>query len=104
MGDAATQTSNHKHVTIINELGHVDLEEVEVWFERGEQVIWKTPTGHPFRVVFDGPEGSPFDTDTFHVPAGGMIQSGQARRGGRFKYTVHGPGGANDPILNLHPP
>ena len=101
MADAGVQ---HKHITILDEIGNVDQHEIEVWWDKGEQVIWKTSLAAGFKVVFDGPEGSPFDTDTFEVPAGGLIQSGVAKRGGRFKYTVHGPGGCNDPFITFHPP
>jgi len=103
MGDAGTQQApHHKHVTIVDENGVVDQDEVEVWWDQGHQVIWHNSTAHPCRVVFDGE--SPFDSIEFQVPAHGETYSGLGRRGGRFKYTVHGHGGCNDPIIILHPP
>lgn len=105
MSQTGTQAAPlHKHVTIMDEHGHVDIDSIKVMWKNGEQVVWKTTLPKGFKVVFDGPNGSPFDTDTFEIPAGGTVYSGVSKKGGTFKYSVHGPCGCNDPIVILDPP
>jgi hypothetical protein len=94
---------NHKHVVITDENGKVDKDEIELWRGTGEHVVWSASVTKGFRVVFDGPEGSPFESAAFEVPAGGVVHSGEPKKGGRYKYTVHGPSGINDPIIIIKP-
>ncbi len=87
-----------KHVRVTDDQGHVDQEDVDISISAGEQVTWSADTKTV--IVFNKPEGSPFSDKTFQVPAGGSIASGPARQDAekkKYKYTVVGQGGSNDP-------
>ncbi len=55
-----------------------------------EEVEWVSLEGcEGFTVRFDKPEGSPFVENTFEVPAGGTVSSGQITGElGEYRYTV----------------
>jgi hypothetical protein len=50
--------------------------------------------------------GSPFEKTTFHIPAGGSVSSGPAKATAeaekRYKYSVVGEKGVNDPTVIIH--
>ncbi len=58
-----------------------------------DQIRWIS-NGPAFTIVFK--KGSPFDKDTFDIPADGHEQSGSVRSdvepGQAFRYVVKGPG------------
>ncbi len=88
-----------KHVRVTDNQGHVDQEDVSVSIGAEEEVIWSADSRTV--IVFNTPDGSPFTQHTFPVPAGGSVSSGPARQDAeekkRYKYTVVGEGGTNDP-------
>lgn len=87
-----------KHVRVTDDHGHVDQEDVSISISTEEEVIWSADKKSV--VVFNTPDGSPFHQHTFPVPAGGSVSSGPARddaQNKRYKYTVVGEGGSNDP-------
>jgi plastocyanin len=84
-----------KPVHITNDKGGVDQNSVTL--TSGEEVTWFARGNQKATIRFDS--SSPFHDTDFSVPAGGSVSSGAAKSGsdGRYKYTVHGPGGKNDP-------
>lgn len=102
---ASLNKDKHKCVKIMDKQGHIDNDPVTIKWKEGEQVLWSTSLQEGFTIKFDGPGGSPFaHGPTFQVPVGGSISSGIATKGGRYKYTVHGPDGSHDPDVILDPP
>ena len=93
-----------RSVHITSDAGDVDQPEIRVSRLMGEQVTWST-RGRSATVVFDAPEGSPFQYASFEVPAGGSVSSGPATAdaSGPYKYTVVGHSGRNDPIVIVDP-
>lgn len=89
-----------KPVHVTNDKGGVDHDTVDVSVDNEEEVTWFAHGNQKATIKFDGPNGSPFPSAEFVVPAGGSVSSGKAKSGiayGHYKYTVHGPAGHNDP-------
>lgn len=94
-----------KHVRINRDDGGVDQEEVRISLGNNEEVIWTADNHRSATITFKAE--SPFQDTVFHVPAGGSVTTGPARNGAlpktvsekRYKYTVAGPSGSNDPIV-----
>jgi hypothetical protein len=81
----------------------VDNEVVNVSKEAGDEVEWHS-TGEAFTIEF---ESSPFERDTFDVPAGGCISSGPVAEGtpyARFHYLIRSRANlamSADPDVNI---
>jgi hypothetical protein len=94
---------NHVHVK--NDLGHVDKNEVHISKSAQDQVFWTHHGTKDAQIVFDTPEGSPFQArDPFVLQPGARVASGRldtdkARVGKAFKYTVIGADDRNDPVV-----
>ncbi|HEX2328360.1 MAG TPA: hypothetical protein VHN74_06535 [Candidatus Angelobacter sp.] len=85
-----------KNVRITDNAGHVDQNDVTISGQ--DQVVWTADTNSEVR--FDSPDGSPFAQSRFQVPARGSVSSGPVSSNAqpkRYKYTVVGEGGHNDP-------
>jgi hypothetical protein len=57
-----------------------------------EEITWRCPQGSAV-VQFKGPNGSPFESETFVVPQGGSVSSGPTRADapvGTYTYSVVG--------------
>ena len=91
-----------KHVHVTSDQGKVDQNEVKLSRENGDDVTWHSYDNQKATVVFASPDRSPFLESHFYVPAGGTVSSGPVRSDAlkkRYKYTVVGEGGVNDPII-----
>jgi hypothetical protein len=98
-----TGVGAHKDVQIISDDGKVDPDDVDIY--RGQEAIWFAHNTAWATIDFSSAAGSPFYEKTFHVPAGGTVSSGLVRddaKPGRYKYTVTGPNGHNDPGVIIH--
>jgi len=93
-------TQPHKDVHLTDDNGHVDQNDVPVSKKLGEEVTWYA-YDHQFgaTIEFSSADGSPFYDATFYVPIGGSVSTGPAKNVDpkRYKYTVNGHGGQNDP-------
>jgi hypothetical protein len=93
----------HKDVHITDDKGKVDKDDVDIYTKLGEEVIWFADKAGS---TIDFTDGSPFyGPPSFQVPAGGNVSSGRVRDGAepkRYKYTVTGPAGQNDPGVIIH--
>ncbi|HLW54979.1 MAG TPA: hypothetical protein VKW06_19250 [Candidatus Angelobacter sp.] len=86
-----------KAVHIISDKGGVDHDSVTIRLSAQEEVTWFAHGNQTATITF---EHSPFHDSIFTVPAGGSVSTGAAKGASpyqRFKYTVTGPGGKNDP-------
>jgi len=94
---------NHVHVK--NDLGHVDKNEVHISKKGLQQVFWTHHGRKNASIVFDTPDGSPFQArDPFVLQPGARVASGRlnankATVGKAFKYTVIGADDRNDPVV-----
>ena len=84
--------------------GQVDNDTVHVSKSAGHQVTWSS-NGKAV-IKFSSQDGSPFEQAIFKVPAGGSVSSGPAKATAeaekRYKYSVVGEKGVNDPIVIIH--
>jgi hypothetical protein len=93
----------HKDVHIIDNNGHVKPDPVDIYKSSGDQVLWIADTG-PAVVEFS-PTDCPFYKCNFNVAAGGSVPSGPIRddaQAKRYKYSVKGQTGPNDPVVIIH--
>jgi|SRR5215469_6224886 hypothetical protein len=99
-----TGVGAHKDVQIISDDGQVDPDVVDIY--SGQEAIWFAHNSQAGATIdFSSADGSPFYAKTFYVPAGGTVSSGLARNDAqskRYKYTVKGPTGQNDPVVIIH--
>ena len=90
-----------QQVHIVSDNGQVDQNDVEISKPAGDEVTWFAQSKKAGSTIeFSPPDGSPFQDSTFSVPAGGSVSSGPAKgeaEAKRYKYTVTGPDGDNDP-------
>jgi hypothetical protein len=90
-----------KPVHILSDAGLVDQDDIAISRNRGDQVTWFAYGTSGATIEFSPPDGSPFHDSTFRVPAAGSVTSGpvtsSALLNKRYKYTVEGPAGTNDP-------
>ncbi len=96
--EAATEIARSP-VTILDDTGRVDKEEVHIRW--GEQLEWVNKAPHDAEIVF---VESPFPWQRgFKVPRGGNKKSGphktDAKTDHNYKYTVVGQTDRNDPII-----
>jgi hypothetical protein len=88
-------------VHITSDDGQVD--EPSITISRSEdQVTWTAHGAKKALIVFATPDGSPFHDTTFQVPANGSVSSGPVKATAlnqRYKYTVVGQIGVNDPVV-----
>lgn len=94
----------HNHVHITNDGGRVSRNEVHISKAAGEAVFWTHDGSREVRIVFDKPEGSPFQReDPFVVQPGERISSGplddSTAVGSQYRYTVVGADASNDPVV-----
>jgi len=93
----------HKDVHIIDDKGNVDKDDVDIYTNLGEEVTWIADNADS---SIDFTDGSPFSgLPSFQVSAGGNVSSGPVRKDAepkRYKYTVTGPKGFNDPGVIIH--
>ena len=84
--------------------GQVDNDTVHVSKSAGHQVTWSSRS--KAIIAFSSESGSPFQETTFHIPAGGSVSSGPAKATAeaekRYKYSVVGEKGVNDPTVIIH--
>ena len=84
--------------------GQVDNDTVHVSKSAGHQVTWSSRS--KAIIAFSSESGSPFEETTFHIPAGGSVSSGPAKATAeaekRYKYSVVGEKGVNDPTVIIH--
>jgi hypothetical protein len=99
---AGTKGAN-KPVHIIDDKGTVDRDDVDIYKKSGDEVTWIADVAAS---TIDFTNGSPFTGgSSFQVPAGGSASSGPVRKDAepkRYKYTVTGPKGHNDPGVIIH--
>jgi hypothetical protein len=97
-------TGNANRNVRASEDGQVDNPEVPISMSAREEVTWFSST--KAIIAFASHDGSPFAETTFHVPAGGSVSSGPANKTAepekRYKYTVVGEKGVNDPTVIIH--
>lgn len=88
-------------VHIIDDSGNVDQEHLHLSKSANEEVKWFAYDNQAATIVFSSAQGTPFQTYSFHVPAGGSVSSGAIKNsvaeGGHYKYSVAGSKGATDP-------
>jgi hypothetical protein len=88
----------------IHQGGDVDNEVVNVSKSDGDELVWYSEDD-PFTITF---QTSPFANSTFHVPAGGSINSGPVASGAgvgevqRPKSTHNEAGVMSGPFCRLH--
>lgn len=90
-----------KHDVQVEDDGKVNKPELDA--HRGDQVVWKSYK--PARIVFESTEGSPFEHKTFVVSPEGTQPAAQVKddvEARRYKYTVYGAHGTNDPAVIIH--
>lgn len=99
-----TGVGAHKDVQIVTDDGHVDPDDVDIY--PGQEAIWFAHNNQAGATIeFSSADGSPFYEKIFYVPAGGTVSSGLFRsdaKSKRYKYTVKGPAGQNDPGVIIH--
>ncbi len=96
----AVKTLAAKAVHITGKDGQVDQAGVHLSKAAHDEITWFAHDNENATIVFSSPAGSPFQNFVFHVPGGGSVSSGPIRDHATYqsyKYTVAGPGGANDP-------
>jgi len=95
--------SSPVNIDLTDDHGHVNKDTVTI--SRGTEIVWSSAGHGNATIVFDGPNGSPFASNTFDL-RDKSVSSGPAIRGGSkepFKYTVHGEHGVNDPVVVVDP-
>ena len=94
-------TQVHKDVHIVSDNGQVDQNDVDISKLAADEVTWFAHNQEEGATIeFSSADGSPFNDSVFRVPIGGSVSSGPAKDGAkpkRYKYTVTGPAGQNDP-------
>lgn len=102
----AAHRGAHKGVHITSDAGRVDQQDVEISKSLADEVTWFAHGDAGAIIAFSSPDGSPFLEATFHVPATGSVSSGPAKAGAvidkKYKYTVIGRSGLNDPGVIIH--
>lgn len=97
-------TGNDNRHVHAEDNGQVDNDTVHVSKSAGHQVTWSSRS--KAIVAFSSESGSPFEEATFHIPAGGSVSSGPAKVTAeaekRYKYSVVGVKGVNDPTVIIH--
>lgn len=101
---AETTETLRSPITIRDDFGTVDKELVHI--RKGKEVEWINAAEHQVQIIFD--EGPPFDwKEPFVVQAkkvkGSGVQKKDVLLGHRYKYTVVGFMGNNDPIIIIDP-
>ena len=95
--------SDNRHVHA-EDNGQVDNDTVHVSKSAGHQVTWSSRS--KAIIAFSSETGSPFEETTFHIRAGGSVSSGPAKATAqaekRYKYSVVGEKGVNDPTVIIH--
>jgi len=96
-----------ENVKLINHSGGVDRGSVTIpgpgVAGGAGSVTWLSNKNGGETVVFDKGDGTPFLSDRFTVPDGGNVNSGAATKKGKFRYSVHGAHGNNDPVIVVDP-
>jgi len=97
-------TGNDNRHVHAEDNGQVDNDTVHVSKSAGHQVTWFSAS--KATIEFSSQSGSPFEEATFHIPAGGSVSSGPAKATAmaekRYKYSVVGEKGVNDPTVIIH--
>ena len=97
-------TENDNRHVHAEDNGHVDNDTVHVSKSAGHQVTWSSRS--KAIIAFSSESGSPFEETIFHIPAGGSVSSGPAKATAeaekRYKYSVVGEKGVNDPTVIIH--
>ena len=97
-------TGNDNRHVHAEDNGQVDNDTVHVSKKAGHQVTWSSAS--KARIEFSSESGSPFEEATFHIPARGSVSSGPAKATAeaekRYKYSVVGEKGVNDPTVIIH--
>jgi hypothetical protein len=97
-------TGNDNRHVHAEDNGQVDNDTVHVSKSAGHQVTWFSAS--KAKIEFSSQSGSPFEEATFHIPAGGSVSSGPAKATAmaekRYKYSVVGEKGVNDPTVIIH--
>lgn len=97
---AHRRVATFKSVHITSDDGQVDAPDVTISMTNKDEVTWFAHGAAGAVIVFSSPDGSPFEEILFTVPARGSVSSGPTTARAvakRYKYTVVGRTGANDP-------
>lgn len=87
-------------IKIEDRKGKVNKYECTLHTDQSEEAVWNSDDGRCL-VIFGT---SPFKDSVFVVPDGGSVSSGEVvapveKPPKKYKYTVVGPDGSNDPII-----
>ncbi len=90
---------NPVHIKIQDRKGKVNQDEVTIHTEQCQEAVWTSDDGRCL-IIF---ANSPFNDSVFVCPDRGSVTSGLAAvtdcTKKKYKYTVIGPEGLNDPII-----
>jgi hypothetical protein len=93
-------------VHITDDRGNVDQASVPISKSANEEIKWFAYDNQAATIVFSSAQGTPFQTYSFHVPAGGSVSSGAIKNsvpeGAHYKYTVAGSKGGTDPEVIIN--